>query len=99
MNCEKAEKWYIHQPEKILESEECKILRNFPIQTDKRLEHNRPDITDIEKKDNSCKLIDPSCSLDTCIEKKEEAKCTNYNEIARIWKMKKWMLYRQLLEH
>ena len=30
----KAEKWYIHKPEKVLESEDCKILWDFPIQTD-----------------------------------------------------------------
>ena len=45
----KAEKWYMHQPEIVLESEHCKILWDFPIQTDKQLEHNRPDITVIEK--------------------------------------------------
>ena len=27
----KAEKWYIHKPEKVLESENCKILWEFPI--------------------------------------------------------------------
>ena len=90
---EKAEKWYMHQPERVLESEDCKILWDFPLQTDKQLEHNRPDITVVEKKDKSCKLIDPSCLFDTRIEKKEEEKCTKYSdlkyEIARIWKMKK----------
>ena len=30
----RAEKWYINKPGKIRESEECKILRNFQIQTD-----------------------------------------------------------------
>ena len=40
----KAEKWYIHKPEKVLESGNYKILWDFPIQTDKTLEHNRPDI-------------------------------------------------------
>ena len=90
---EKAEKWYMHQPQRVLESEHCTILWDFAIQTDKQLKHNRPGIAVIEKKDKSCKLIDPSCPFDTRIEKKEEEKCTNYNdlkyEIARIWKMKK----------
>ena len=45
----KAEKWYTHKPEKVLESEDCKILWDFLIQTDKTLEHNRPNITVIEK--------------------------------------------------
>ena len=44
----KAEKWYLHKPEKVLESENCKILWYFPIQTDTTLENNAPDITDID---------------------------------------------------
>ena len=89
---EKSDQCYTHKPEKVLESEECKILWDFPIQTDKALEHNRPDITVIEKKTKKCLLIDPSCPFDTCIEKKEEEKCNNYcdmkYEIARMWRMK-----------
>ena len=89
----KVNKWYIHKPEKALESENCKILWDFPMQTDNTLEHNRPDITVIDKKSQECLLIDPACSFDTCIENKEEENCTNYNklkhEIAKIWKMRK----------
>ena len=96
--CEKwgfngAEKWYIHQPEKFLESENCKILWDFPIQTEKTLEHNRPDITVIDKTSKKCILTDPACPFDTRIEKKEQAKCTNYSdlryEIVKLWKMRK----------
>ena len=89
---EKSDQWYTHKPEKVLESEECKILWDFPIPTDKTLEHNRPDITVIEKKTKKCLLIDPACPFDTRIEKKEEEKCSNYcdlkYEIARMCKMK-----------
>ena len=77
----KAEKWYIHKPEKVLESESCKILWDFPIQADKTLEHNRPDITVIDKKNKKFILIDPACPFDTCIEKKKEDKCANYSEL------------------
>ena len=88
-----TEKWYIHKPEKVLESKNCKILWDFPIKTDKTLEHNRPDITVIDKKSKKCLLIDRACSFDTRIQKKEEEKCTNYSElkyeIAKIWKMRK----------
>jgi len=89
---EKSDKWYTHKPEKVLESDECKILWDFPIQTDKTLEHNRPDITVIEKNSKKCLLIDPACPFDTRIERKEEEKCNNYcdlkYEIARMWRMK-----------
>ena len=65
----------------------------FPIQTDKTLEHNRPDITVIDKKSKKFLLIDPTCPFDTRIEKKEEEKCKNYSElkyeITKIWKMRK----------
>ena len=66
---------------------------HFPVQTDKTLEYNLPDITVIDKKSKKCLLIDPACPFDTRIEKKEEEKCTNYSEvkyeIAKMWKMKK----------
>ena len=56
------------QPEKVLESEDCRILWDFPIQTDKTLEHNRQDITVIDKKSKKYLLIDPACPFDTSIE-------------------------------
>ena len=77
----KAKKWYIDKSEKVLESEDCKISWDFPIQTGKILEHNRPDINVIDKKSKKSLLIDPACLFDTCIEKKEEEKCTNYSEL------------------
>ena len=89
---EKSDQWYTHKPEKVLESEECKILWDFPIQTYKTLEQNRSDVTVIEKKTKKCLLIDPACPFDTRIEKKEEEKCNNYcdfkYEIVRMWRMK-----------
>ena len=60
------------KPEKGLESEDCKILWDFPIETDESLEHNRPDITVIDKKSKKCLLVDPTCPFDTRTEKKEE---------------------------
>ena len=56
------------QPEKVLESEDCRILWDFPIQTDKTLQHNRQDITVIDKKSKKYLLIDPACPFDTRIE-------------------------------
>ena len=65
----------------------------FPIQTDKTPEHNRLDVTVIDKKSKKYPLIDLACPFDTCIKRKEEEKCTNYSklkyEVARIWEMKK----------
>ena len=88
----KAEKWYIHKPDKDLESKNCNILWVCPMQTEETLEYNRPDITVIEKKSKKCILIYPARPFDTRIETNEEEKCTNYSElkyeIAKIWKIR-----------
>ena len=68
-------------PEKVLESEHCKILCDFLIQTDKKLEHNRPDITVDEKLARKCILIDPACLFDTRIDRKEEETCNNNSDL------------------
>ena len=83
-------KYYLHKPEKVLESEGCNILWDFPINT---LEHNRLNITVIDKKSKKFLLIDLAFPSHTFIEKTQEEKCTNYSElkyeIARIWKVRK----------
>ena len=38
------DKRYEHVPDSVLENEGCKVLWNFPIQTDNAIEHRRPDI-------------------------------------------------------
>ena len=74
--------------EKALESEHCKILWDFLIQTDKKLEHNRPDITVVDKLARKCLLIDAACPSDTRIDKKVKEKCNIHldlkNEVARM---------------
>ena len=44
-----------------------RFLWDFPIQTDKNLDHNRPDITMIDKRNKVCWLIDVACPFDTRI--------------------------------
>ena len=62
------------------------------MQIDNSLEHNRPDVTVIDKKKKKCLLIDPTCPFDIRTEKIEEEKYTNFSElkyeIAKIWKMR-----------
>ena len=64
---ERGEMWYTHDAEKILESDLCKILWDFSIQTDKKMNHNRPDITVIDKENKTFLIIDPSCPFDSRI--------------------------------
>ena len=68
----KAEKWYIRKPEKNLESEDCKILWDFFIQTGKTLKDDQPNVTVIDKKSKKYLLIDSTCPFDTRINSKEE---------------------------
>ena len=56
-------------------------MQDFSIQTDITLEHNRQDITAIDKESKKRLLIDLACPFETRIEKKEEKKCTNYSEL------------------
>ena len=85
--------WYSHVPERVLENDECKILWDFPIQTNKVLEHNKPDIVCVDKKARETLLIDPACPFDHRILSKEKEKINNYNgleyEIKQLWSMKK----------
>ena len=71
----KAEKWYKHKLERVLESEDLKILWDFLIQTDKTLEHNRPDITVITKKSKKLLRIDPACLLTLESSRKKKNAC------------------------
>ena len=48
-NLEFTDKWYQHSPEPVAENEEVKILWDFMIQTDRVIEHRRPDIVVVEK--------------------------------------------------
>ena len=77
----------------MLENNEIKLLWDFPIQTDRKLEHNRPDITIVFKKKRECQLIDIACPGDIRVETKESQKIETYVdlgiEIKRLWKMNK----------
>ena len=41
---EAGDKWYEHEPESVLETEDYKILWDFSIQTDHVIEAQRPDL-------------------------------------------------------
>ena len=87
-----TEKYYEHFVEtkmKVLENDEVKLLWDFSIQTEKRIEHNKPDIVVLDKKQKSCLIIDVACPFDTRIKKKEQEKIEYYNdlkyEILKCW--------------
>ena len=83
------EKWYDHHPEKVTENEKVKILWDMKIQSDKILEHSRPDIIVFEKEKRTCKIVDVACPFDTRVAEKEREKVDKYQELKyelkRIW--------------
>ncbi len=88
------ENWYQHNASKtqILENDECKILWDFNIQTDHVIEHRRPDIVVVEKKEGRAIIIDIAVPGDSRTNMKEEEKIERYQEISReikkLWKLK-----------
>ena len=77
----------------MLESSDVKIFWDFPIQTDKKLPHNKPDIVVVETTSRTCHIIDVTCPGDCRIRLKEEEKVNKYRDLAfevkTLWKLKK----------
>ena len=69
---EVADKWYEHVPGNVRESEKVKILWDFSIQNDHRLEHNRPDLVLVDKQEAVWQIIDIPVPRDARVELKEK---------------------------
>ena len=84
-----GQNWYEHNPDKIVENENLKILYDFNIYTDKKIKHRRPDIVVHMKKEKETTLIDVACPMDHNVIGKEQEKITNYQElqfeIEKLW--------------
>ena len=91
-NFEAGDKWYQHEPERVLENEDYKILWDFSIQTDHVIESRRPDLIVVDKKERSFKIIDFAVPGDSRIEEKEKDKIEKYQDLRRelqkIWNVK-----------
>ena len=85
------EKWYKHEPEKVVENDSWKILWDFTIQTDHAIEARKPDMVIIHKTKNEGKIVDFACPFDSRIEEREKDKMKGYNnlkrELKKIWDM------------
>ena len=77
-NFEAGDKWYVHEPESVLENEDYKILLDFNIQTDHVIEAQKPNLIVLDKKGRICKIIDFAVSGDSRIEQKEKDKIEKY---------------------
>ena len=84
--------WYNHKPESIMENENVKILWDFNVQTNHLIEHRRPDIVILHKRERRCDMIDVAVPGDKRVASKEQEKIDNYRELQReikkIWNLR-----------
>ena len=84
-----SEKWYDHRIETVMENEEVTVMWDMKIQTDKEIEHCRPDIVIRCNKSRKCYIVDVACPFDTRVQDKEREKVEKYQdlkrELKRIW--------------
>ena len=95
--CEKhdfqgAQQWYEHEPDGVIENKGYKILLDFTIQCDTKIEARRPDIVLIDKTMKEVKIVDVTIPGDERVNEREVGKIEKYkllkDEIARMWDMK-----------
>ena len=88
------DEWYEHEPERVLQNEDYKVLRGLSLQTDHVIEARRTDFVVVDKKERSCKAIDFAVPADSRIEEKEKGKVEKYflkrlgKELQKIWNVK-----------
>ena len=85
---------HTHTPDKLLEIDNVKILWDFSVETDRKLEKNESDILIVDKQKGECYIIYVACPFDTRVKEKEQEKVERYHklkrEIGRLWQCKKW---------
>ena len=90
---ERADSWYEQKPEGVVESENFKILWDFTVQGDGKIETRRPDIVFIDKKEREVVITDVAIPGDDRVKDKELEKLEKYqllkDEIAEVWRMRK----------
>ena len=69
-----AVKWHEHTPEKVLENDNVRILWDFSVQTNCKLEHNKADILIVDKQTENCHINDIAFPFDTRVKEKEQEK-------------------------
>ena len=73
----------------VLENEEIKLLWDFSIQPEMKIEHSKPDLVLLDKKQRICYIIDVACPFDTRVEKKEKEKFEYYTDL-KYERLKVW---------
>ena len=83
--------YYAYQPPKVLENDLARIYWDRGIITDKSIDHNRPDITVIDKTEKCAYLIDVTIPSTPNLEKAHREKIAKYAdlliEVKKQWRM------------
>ena len=81
--------WYQHKPDRVIDNEAVTILWDSPIQTDRHIPCNKPDIVIREKTSNKCLMIEVAIPSDYNIQKKTTEKISKYIDLQiecqRMW--------------
>ena len=91
-----TDKWYQHEPETVVHNKDnnITIMWDMPVNTDRTITLNRPDIIVKDSVRSTCNLIDMTVPSDRNIELKEVEKKSKYKykdlelEIQGMWQMK-----------
>ena len=91
---ERASSWYEQKPEGVVESENFKILWDFKVQCDRKIDARRPDFVFIDKKERELIIIiDVVIPGDDRVKDKQLEKVEKYqllkDEIAKVLHMRK----------
>ena len=85
--------WYSHYAEKVLENDRVKILWDFIVQCDNRVEACKPDIVVLNKRTREALIIDVAVSRDRSVADRELEKIQKYQElrreVTRVWNLRK----------
>ena len=79
-NLEHSKDWWV-RPEKVVSNDQAKILWNFPIQANRHLLHNRPDIVLINYKEQTGLTIDTALPRGENIQDKKLNKIEKYQSL------------------
>ena len=61
---ERAQQWYEHEPDGVIQNKRYKILWDFTIQCDTNIEARRPDIVVIDKAKKEVRTVDATIPED-----------------------------------
>ena len=88
-----TERWYKHTLEPVVEGKNVTILWDFTVQTDRKIDANRPDIIIKNHEERTCIMMDVPVPSDQNISLKEFPKLSKYKdleiEVSKMWKLKK----------